>query len=75
MFFESAIHSRSSCTSRGEDGPCGPIILRGRGTAHSKTNVLRKAGVKIANRPSEVVTLPRPAFSINQAVLGIVYVS
>ena len=38
-------------------GHAGAIILRGRGTAQSKIDVLRRAGVKIVNRPSDVVDL------------------
>jgi len=38
-------------------GHAGAIILRGRGTAQSKIDVLRNAGVRIANRPSDVVGL------------------
>jgi len=38
-------------------GHAGAIILRGRGTAQSKIDILRRAGVKIANRPSDVVSL------------------
>lgn len=38
-------------------GHADAIILRGRGTAQSKIDVLRRAGVKIANRPSDVVGL------------------
>jgi succinyl-CoA synthetase alpha subunit len=40
-------------------GHAGAIILRGRGTAQSKIDVLRSAGVKVANRPSDVVTLTK----------------
>jgi len=38
-------------------GHAGAIILRGRGTAQSKIDLLRKAGVRIASRPSDVVGL------------------
>lgn len=38
-------------------GHAGAIILRGRGTAQSKTDILRSAGVRIAKRPSDVVGL------------------
>ena len=40
-------------------GHAGAIILRGRGTAQSKINVLKSAGAKIANRPSDVVSLTK----------------
>lgn len=38
-------------------GHAGAIILRGRGTAQSKIDLLRNAGVRIASRPSDVVGL------------------
>ena len=38
-------------------GHAGAIILRGRGTAQSKIELLRKAGVRISSRPSDVVGL------------------
>jgi len=38
-------------------GHAGAIILRGRGTAQSKIELLKKAGVRIASRPSDVVGL------------------
>jgi succinyl-CoA synthetase alpha subunit len=38
-------------------GHAGAIILGRRGTAQSKIDLLRRAGAKIANRPSDVVSL------------------
>ena len=38
-------------------GHAGAMILHGRGTAQSKIDVLRRAGVRIATRPSDVVGL------------------
>jgi len=38
-------------------GHAGAIILRGRGTAQTKIDLLRNAGVRIASRPSDVVGL------------------
>jgi succinyl-CoA synthetase alpha subunit len=38
-------------------GHAGAIIMRGRGTAQSKIAILRKAGVRIADKPSDVVNL------------------
>jgi len=46
-------------------GHAGAIILRGRGTAQSKIDVLRKAGVRIASRPSDVVNLVKSASSVS----------
>ncbi len=43
-------------------GHAGAIILRERGTVQSKTDILRRAGVKIAARPADVISLVKSCF-------------